>query len=73
MAAFSGGERVMGLVSGPGQAELALPDERHAWRVPVGRSRAAAGRFAEAFCPRATPCQAALVAGPPGAVRGPRP
>ncbi len=45
---FAAGDRVMALVGGGGQAELALVDETHALAVPVGLSWEEAGGFMEA-------------------------
>jgi NADPH:quinone reductase-like Zn-dependent oxidoreductase len=45
---FASGDRVMALVGGGGQAELALVDEAHALEVPAGLSWAEAGGFMEA-------------------------
>ncbi|MGA8296924.1 MAG: zinc-binding dehydrogenase [Acidimicrobiales bacterium] len=47
---FSPGDRVMGLVAGAAQAELALVDERAALKVPEQMSWAEAGGFPEIFC-----------------------
>jgi NADPH2:quinone reductase len=44
------GDRVMALVGGGAQAELAEVDERHAMAVPDGISWEEAGGFPEAFC-----------------------
>lgn len=46
---FASGERVMAVVGGGGQAELALVHESHALRVPAGIAWAEAGGFPEAF------------------------
>jgi NADPH:quinone reductase-like Zn-dependent oxidoreductase len=46
---FACGDRVMALVGGGGQAELALVDEAHALAVPAGLSWAEAGGFMEAY------------------------
>ncbi len=46
---FSPGDRVMALVGGGAQAELAFVDEMHALAVPDGLGWAEAGGFAEAF------------------------
>jgi NADPH:quinone reductase-like Zn-dependent oxidoreductase len=46
---FAVGDRVMGVVGGGAQAELALIDERCAMPVPEGLSWAEAGGFPEAF------------------------
>jgi NADPH:quinone reductase-like Zn-dependent oxidoreductase len=46
---FAVGDRVMAVVGGGGQAELALVHERTALRVPEGLSWAAAGGFPEVF------------------------
>lgn len=45
---FTPGDRVMALVGGGGQAELALVDEAHALQAPAGLSWAEAGGFMEA-------------------------
>ena len=45
---FAAGDRVMALVGGGGQAELALVDEAHALPVPAGLSWEEAGGFMEA-------------------------
>ena len=45
---FAAGDRVMALVGGGGQAELALVDETHALPVPAGLSWEEAGGFMEA-------------------------
>jgi NADPH2:quinone reductase len=47
---FRPGDRVMGLVGGGAQAELALVDERAALAVPDGLSWAEAGGLPEALC-----------------------
>jgi NADPH:quinone reductase-like Zn-dependent oxidoreductase len=47
---FSPGDRVMALVGGGGQAEVAVVDEAHALAVPNGISWAEAGGFPETFC-----------------------
>jgi NADPH2:quinone reductase len=49
VTAFAAGDRVMGLVGGGGQAELAVVDEVHALAVPDGLSWPEAGGFVEAF------------------------
>ncbi len=46
---FASGDRVMGLLAGAAQAELALFDERLAMPVPEGCSLVEAGGFPEAF------------------------
>jgi NADPH2:quinone reductase len=46
---FAPGDRVMALVGGGGQAELAFVDEMHALAVPDGLDWPEAGGFAEAF------------------------
>lgn len=46
---FAVGDRVMAVVGGGGQAELAVVHERTALRVPEGQSWAEAGGFAEVF------------------------
>ena len=46
---FAAGDRVMALVGGGGQAELALVDEAHALPVPAGLSWEEAGGFMEAW------------------------
>jgi NADPH:quinone reductase-like Zn-dependent oxidoreductase len=46
---FAPGDRVMALVGGGGQAELAFVDEMHALAVPDGLDWPAAGGFSEAF------------------------
>ncbi|HEV2074643.1 MAG TPA: zinc-binding dehydrogenase [Thermoleophilaceae bacterium] len=46
---FGGGERVMAILGGGGQAELALLHERAAMPVPEGLDWPAAGGFAEVF------------------------
>jgi NADPH:quinone reductase-like Zn-dependent oxidoreductase len=46
---FAAGDRVMALVGGGGQAELALVDEAHALPVPGGLSWEEAGGFMEAW------------------------
>ena len=46
---FQVGDRVMALVGGGAQAELALADEAHALAVPAGLSWAEAGGFMEAY------------------------
>ena len=46
---FAVGDRVMALVGGGGQAELATVDEAHALPVPDGLSWAEAGGFMEAY------------------------
>jgi NADPH:quinone reductase-like Zn-dependent oxidoreductase len=46
---FRPGDRVMAVVAGGGQAELALVHERHALRVPDSVDWPAAGGFAEVF------------------------
>jgi NADPH2:quinone reductase len=46
---FAVGDRVMAVVGGGGQAELAVVHERHLLPVPDGVSWEAAGGFAEAF------------------------
>ena len=46
---FAVGDRVMALVGGGGQAELAMVDEAHALPVPDGLSWAEAGGFMEAY------------------------
>jgi len=48
--AFAPGDRVMGLLGGAAQAELALLHERLALAVPSAMSMAEAGAFPEAFC-----------------------
>jgi len=50
VSAFQPGDRVMGLVPGAGQSELAVLHERLAMLVPPSRSFAEAGAFSEAFC-----------------------
>jgi NADPH:quinone reductase-like Zn-dependent oxidoreductase len=45
----AGGERVMALLSGGGQAELAVADRTHVMRVPEGMSWEEAGGFVEVF------------------------
>jgi NADPH:quinone reductase len=47
---FSLGDRVMGLVGGAAQAELALLDERAALKVPETMPWAEAGGFPEIYC-----------------------
>lgn len=47
---FSPGDRVMGLVGGAAQAELAVLDERAALKVPEAMSWAEAGGFPEIYC-----------------------
>ena len=47
---FTDGDRVMGLVGGGAQAELAVVEEAHAMAVPAGTSWDEAGAFAEAYC-----------------------
>jgi NADPH:quinone reductase len=49
VTAFSTGDRVIGLVGGGGQAELALVDQAHAVAAPAGPGWAEAGGFMEAF------------------------
>ena len=46
---FAAGDRVMALVGGGAQAELAVVDEAHALAVPAGLSWPEAGGFMEAF------------------------
>jgi NADPH2:quinone reductase len=46
---FAPGDRVMALVGGGAQAELAFVDEMHALAVPVGMDWPEAGGFTEAF------------------------
>lgn len=46
---FASGDRVMALVGGGAQAELALVDETHALTVPAGLDWAEAGGFMEAY------------------------
>jgi putative PIG3 family NAD(P)H quinone oxidoreductase len=46
---FAEGDRVMAVVGGGGQAELAVVDERHAVPVPLAVSWAEAGGFPEVF------------------------
>jgi NADPH:quinone reductase len=46
---FSAGDRVMAVVAGGGQAELAIVHERHALPVPADLDWAAAGGFPEVF------------------------
>ena len=46
---FALGDRVMALVGGGAQAELAVVDETHALGVPAGLSWAEAGGFMEAY------------------------
>ena len=46
---FQAGDRVMALVGGGAQAELAVVDEAHALAVPAGLSWAEAGGFMEAY------------------------
>lgn len=46
---FAPGDRVMALVAGAAQAELAVVHERHAMPVPEGMGWAEAGGFPEAF------------------------
>ncbi|MGC8627167.1 MAG: zinc-binding dehydrogenase [Acidimicrobiales bacterium] len=50
VSGFQPGDRVMGLVPGAGQAELAVLHELLAMLVPPSRSFAEAGGFPEAFC-----------------------
>jgi len=47
---FTAGDRVMALLGGGGQAELAVADERHVMVLPQGIDWAEAGAFPEAFC-----------------------
>jgi NADPH:quinone reductase len=47
---FRPGDRIMGLVRGAAQAELALVDERTALSLPEGISWAEAGGFPEIYC-----------------------
>jgi NADPH:quinone reductase-like Zn-dependent oxidoreductase len=49
VTAFAAGDRVMGLVGGGAQAELAVVDQAHALAVPGGVGWAEAGGFVEAF------------------------
>jgi putative PIG3 family NAD(P)H quinone oxidoreductase len=46
---FSPGDRVMAIVGGGGQAEIAVVDESHALAIPEGTSWAEAGGFPETF------------------------
>lgn len=46
---FAPGDRVMAIVGGGGQAEIAVVDESHAMAVPDGTSWTEAGGFPEAF------------------------
>lgn len=50
VSGFRTGERVMGLMAGAAQAELAALHQRLALRVPAGLSPAEAGGFPEVFC-----------------------
>jgi NADPH:quinone reductase-like Zn-dependent oxidoreductase len=50
VTAFAPGDRVMGLLGGAAQAELAILHERLALRVPPAMSTAEAGGFPEVFC-----------------------
>ncbi len=47
---FAPGDRVMGLLGGGGQAELAVVDEAHALAVPEAVTWVQAGGFPETFC-----------------------
>ncbi len=47
---FAAGDRVMGLLGGGGQAEIAVVDEAHALAVPDGVGWEQAGGFPETFC-----------------------
>ncbi len=47
---FAPGDRVMGLLGGGGQAEIAVVDEAHALAVPEGVAWDEAGGFPETFC-----------------------
>ncbi|HMK63212.1 MAG TPA: zinc-binding dehydrogenase [Acidimicrobiales bacterium] len=47
---FAGGDRVMALVGGGGQAELAVVDEHHAMALPDGIDWAEGAGFPEVFC-----------------------
>lgn len=47
---FAVGDRVMALLGGGGQAELAVVDETHALAIPPGVAFEAAGGFPETFC-----------------------
>jgi NADPH:quinone reductase len=69
---FAEGDRVVALLGGGGQSELATVHERHALRAPAGFSDAEAGGFMEAYATAhdALFSQAALAAGERLLVRG---